>query len=83
MLTRQHGEAVDRGDRLAKERESSRKEMEKLHDQLRKFKEDTIKNYATYNDQCSSEHQEAERRITKTEQENARVRQENDSLLKS
>ena len=57
--------------------------MDKMHDQLRKFKEDTIKHYATYNDKCSSEHQEAERKIAHTEQENARVRQENDSLVKA
>jgi len=48
-MSRQLSDAVDKAERLRMEHDSKNMELNKLHEQLRSFKDDTSSKYESYN----------------------------------
>lgn len=80
-INRKLSDAHDKAERARLECESKQTELNKLHEQLRTFKDDTSTKYESYNKQLNQQESMAESKVSQLRRENERLKDTADDLL--
>ncbi len=75
-------DSKEASDKYRVERDSLRKEVEKLYDQLRALKEESAHRFETYNKQINQSESLSEEKVRSVHNENERLKDENENLRK-